>query len=242
MIYLLRTIPLSKKTRDAWRSSGVTIIPRSVTVSHDGLRNYLLERDSSDYLVNLGRSDSHLDSIIDACGITCINHPSVVRSVKTPAALRKTLGDLIPPEPSLKDCFWHKGPGQHGQSKSFYDGGMIPANPPGFDNQKHIVGDEYRVLTVGRKVVQAFRKVKGADTGFDFDWSWVGVNGIKSANIIPKLHKAIDALDNGNHTMFGWDVITNSERAYIIEANSSPGVNEYSAQRIVKEIECLTTA
>jgi len=37
--------------------------------------------------------------------------------------------------------------------------------------------------------------------------------------------------------MFGWDVIVDSNRPYVIEINTSPGVNSSTAKRIIQQIE-----
>lgn len=229
-VFVNRSIPLSQESREAWRNVA-TIIPRQ----HRNRLRVLDRIQPEDVVINLGLSD--------AVGRDCIvyNDPVSIRSVLTPQAIRNTMPDLLPPRPGIRDAFWRKGPGQHGNGVSFYDGGMIPPDRPGYDLQKHIEGTEYRVITVGELVVQATRKTNAVwvNGRHSFDWQWIGVVGARQVSgLIPLAKRAVGLVPNGPRTVLGWDIISGTDGGvYVIECNSSPGVNEATARRIVRAIQ-----
>jgi hypothetical protein len=106
----------------------------------------------------------------------------------------------------------------------------------GYDVQQHVDGIEYRVTTVGDTVVQAHKKELLDGVG-NFVWHWVGVDGVRANGIIPLCKKALGNVPGGDYSMFGWDIIVGKDGPIVIEINTSPGVNEHTAQRIVTQIE-----
>lgn len=232
MIYINRSIPLSNVSRDAWRNAGAIILSRSPVKS----KRQLDKGKEDDIIINLGIGPLHL------WGMTTYNEHESVRSVITPAALRETLGNLIPPWPNVGEEAWWKGPGYGGHNKyrgvNTATGHLEHLMTKSWDVQKHIEGIEYRVVTVGNVVVQAHRKDNRTeiDDSLMFLWNWVGVKGVSNNGIIPLVKKAVELIPNGDFSMFGWDIIVSEGRPYIIEGNSSPGVNNTTAKRIVGQI------
>lgn len=158
----------------------------------------------------------------------------------------KVFGDLMPPPPEYGDDFWVKTPGYGGVGKTFYQHPNGPDTiPTGAVLQKHVEGVEYRVITVGDMVVQAFRKDK-KDDGIvgSFVWFWIGVAGAGNINgLIPTAKAAAQKLsDRVGHSrhIIGWDIIRDSEyRAWLIEGNSAPGCNDKTAGRIWSAIQTI---
>lgn len=229
-VLINRSIPLSKESRDAWRNANAIVLSRR-PLKRDSQLSAIPQEER--VVVNLGIAD-------DISGNVRFNSRRSVRSVLTPAAIRRTLPELVPPWPYDGQDFWFKGPGQHGDNKLFVDKEQDFKQPPeawplGWDAQVHVAGTEYRVITVGPVVVQAHRKTRD-DSKRGFLWEWVGVQGIRKGGIIPLVKKAVEAVPDGDFTVIGWDLIVGEDRPYIIEANSSPGVNDATAERIVSAI------
>jgi len=88
---------------------------------------------------------------------------------------------------------------------------------------------------VGDAIVQASIKEPLNGVG-NFNWKWVGLDGIRSNGIIPLIKSAIEDIPHWHRTIFGWDVIVD-DKPWVIEINTSPGVNDASAKRIVEQIE-----
>src|SRR5690606_15520979 len=152
--------------------------------------------------------------------------------------LRATLdGEGMPPH-ECDGPHWHKHGGFGGAGTTFHEREMDGCRQADGEIQKHIEGDEYRVITVGDKVVQASRKVnvEWINGRHHFDYEWCGVEGVRRNGIIPLLHESVDKIPGGEMSVLGWDIIV-GERPYIIECNTSPGVNEPTARRIVSAVE-----
>ncbi len=108
----------------------------------------------------------------------------------------------------------------------------------GGDIQRHISGDEYRVITVGDTVVQASLKHKTEQFGIPvFDYEWIGVEGVRKNGIIPHIKEVVKRIPGGEQSVLGFDIIHDGSRPWTIEINTSPGVNEYTARRIVNALE-----
>lgn len=230
-VILCRSIPLSKDTRDAWRDAGVRLVRRS-SLNSRAIRA-IVERLDEPRILNLGNLD------IDFSGIKCdiYNRPDTIRAISHPVSLRHTLGDFIP-EQTRNGPHWHKEGGFGGRGATFHEKLLGECVAFGGDVQAHVNGVEYRVITVGNVVVQASKKVnvEWVNGKHNFDYEWCGVDGIRSNGIIPYLKSAIEAVPGGSMAVLGWDIIV-ADRCYIIECNTSPGVNEPTAKRIVSQME-----
>ena len=226
-LLLTRSIPLSRTTRDAWSNSGVRIVSRMRANSGDISKT--VSDNKARAVINLGNLDINFASL----NIPVFNRPDTIRAVSRPLALRRTLPDFIP-EHSISGAHWHKTGGFGGRGKSFHEKTLGECAVMAGDVQQHVEGTEFRVITVGDSVVQAAEK--SGPVG-NFDYKWVGVKGVRQNGIIPRLKDAVDRVPGGEFSIFGWDVIVGPSGIHILECNTSPGVNDFTAQRIVNQIE-----
>ena len=230
---LLRSIPLSRTTREAWRSNGIHIVKRSRDDNRDVRAT--VKRLGSRFIINYG-SLSH-----DWTGypIPVFNTSNSIHAISHPVALRRTLNDYIP-ENTVRGPHWHKRGGYSSSGVKWHKGFGQNCNNFSGDIQRHIAGTEYRVLTVGDVIVQASRKKREHEfTGNNFSWYWVGIDGIRNSGIIPLIKQASELIPDWAYTVFGWDIIVdnNTSQVYVLEINTSPGVNDASARRIVQQIQ-----
>ncbi len=226
-IAILRSIPLAQDTREAWASAGVRVVSRK------RIDSYVSGRitDDDTLFINLGIRN-HIQQA------NVINPLEVIESVSRPTDIREALNKFLPPPPEDGATeYWEKSHGFGGSGSTFrsssnrdkeYDGSVRSTMGHYVDYQQHIHGTEYRVNTVGTTVVQAHTK-EGHD-----NWEWCGLQGIRKNGIIPLLKEAIETIPYGDRSLIGWDIIVNEERPYIIEANTSAGVNAPTAARIVR--------
>jgi hypothetical protein len=238
-LLVVKSIPLSRDTVRAWKSTNqVTFLRRSRNgeIPHTIARRY-------DAILNLG----NVQLTVGGSGHRIYNSPNSIRAVSTAPALRRTLGDtdlgVIPPY-EFDGPHWHKHSGFGGEGKTFHED-VIPTlcHRMRGDVQQHVEGMEYRIISVGERIVQASRKDDSyVDTRTGrrrFNYTWVGVEGIRRGGFIPTIKAATHAIPNGERTIIGWDVIYDGEKPWIIEANTSPGVNEATAARISSAIRGL---
>jgi hypothetical protein len=232
----IKSVPLMRSTNVAWKTvPDFYFLARERSArsarAHVNTRSY-------DAIINLGRLDVELGESISPV----FNDLDTIRAVSTPAALRRTMGDFLPPQTPAN---WIKGPGFGGTGTEFEPGwGFREYEPlgPGEDTQAHIEGTEYRVITVGESVVQASRKGErtvGANGRNQFAYEWVGIQGIRKSGIIPLLKEAIKLVPGGERSVLGWDIILAADKPYVIECNTSPGVNDATAARIVAAVKAL---
>lgn len=230
----IKSVMLEKETNRAWKTvPGFYFVDRKRSagsiVRHTKVHQY-------EAILNLGRID--LDFGVSVTPL--FNAPETVRAVSSPGRLRGTLGDAFLPGESTAVPHWHKSVGFGGAGKRYCGGTCMVDNMANI--QEHIDGNEYRIVTVGDKVVQASRKDavrKKANGRNDFDYTWIGVDGIRQGGFIPLLKEAVERVPGGVRSVFGWDVIHDGERPWIIECNTSPGVNEATAGRIVRAVRGL---
>jgi len=233
-ILAIKSVPLWKETNRAWKSvPGLWFVDRKrdpgSIVRHIASRNY-------EAILNLGRVDINFRGLIPPV----FNSPDTVRAVSTPRAIARTLDGLdLLPEDTHVGPHWHKERGFGGFGKEFVGTWGTRCDAFRGVSQVHVAGDEYRILTVGDRVVQASKKIERRTTiggRNDFTYSWVGVEGVRQRGFIPAVKEAVAAVPDFEQTVFGWDVIHDGERPYIIECNTSPGVNEATAGRIVEAV------
>ena len=235
----VKSIPLMKETNRAWKTVPAFYFADRKR-SWASIRQHANSR-GYEALINLG--SVNLDTA--AINIPVYNSADTIRAISTPTALRRTLGDFIPPVSMDGGPHWHKRGGYGGEGKVFHDegdGGCRYWDQPGWDRQEHIEGPEFRVVTVGEKVVQAARK--GArrtkrNGRNDFEYTWIGVEGVKKGGFIPLLKEAVGQIPGGDMSIIGWDMLSSVDGPFIIEANTSPGVNEATANRIAVEVRNL---
>jgi hypothetical protein len=232
----IKSVPLERSTNVSWKTvPGFFFVDRARS-SHSVERHVATRRYSA--VINLGRVDCDLSGSISLV----FNTPATIRAISTPKALRKTLNDFIAPVSMDGGPHWHKTKGYGGEGKVFHDEGDEGChywNDMGWDRQEHIEGTEYRIITVGDRVVQASRKGErrtALNGRNDFEYTWIGVEGIRQGGFIPLLKEAIGKVPGGGFSVFGWDVLHDGTRPYIIECNTSPGVNDATAARIINEV------
>lgn len=230
-VLVVRSIPLSPETMEAWKSTNydVKFANRNRAVPNDIVEIFENEEYGYDLVLNLGNSQMLQEEFVVTCG-------EAVEMLSSSKVLRNSiLGGYMPPKPIFGDAAWAKKGGYGGRGKEFV-GGFNPDvhNIPDYDYQRHIDGTEYRVITVGEKVVQVQERVD--DNPFDpadRKYEWIGV---KNA---PKGVKGLArecAKSLPGYNVIGWDIISNPGGVYLLEGNTCPGVNNATAQRVLDEI------
>lgn len=229
-ILALKSIPLSEQTRHAWHETGVRFAHRRRT--NREIQN-LVDEYGYEIVVNLG------DKGFASETVPVYNHINSVMAVMEPLALRRTFNGAYLPNSVHDGSHWHKHSGWGGAGKTYLTGREASCEYFNAETQSHIAGSEYRVISVGDIVVQASRKDQIGETIGEFDWTWIGVNGIRNNGIIPVVKEAVRLIPFWNRTVFGWDFIVSEDngRPFVIEINSCPGVNDATARRIVDAID-----
>jgi len=224
---MVRSIPLSRDTRDAWKDAGAMFARRE--------RNDTEIQRIADGrpIINLGSSTLGLTSNV-------WNEADNIAPLLTPASSRVVFNDLMPTDEWIgPDFYWSKAPGRGGNGKQRYylndkQGHNVIKSDSDWnegDIQLELVGQEYRVITVQDKVVQVMKR---SGTNGSRTYEWLGVKAAPS-HVKDVARKAADRLNGRN--IIGWDVVEWYGRAYIFEGNSCPGVNAATASRILDAVE-----
>lgn len=186
-------------------------------------------------VINLGSSNMNMEGIW--------NKADDIAALLTPAASRAVLGTLMPSTTwEGEGYYWLKGQGRGGHNKEktyvttehSHNELRSRARWMQGDVQHNINGTEYRVITVGDKVVQVNMRT---DTDGNRLYQWIGVSacppGIKTV-----AREAARLLDS-EKIIVGWDLIVDEfdDRVYVLEGNSCPGVNTATAKRILDAVE-----
>lgn len=233
---IVRSIDLSSTTRSAWERAGGVFLRPDRTI--ESIFAYARHRGHR-FVLNLGRSELSVQPLErgdeQTPPIPFINDGiSVISRILTPGATRQFIPELIPPAPrSYPAAVWVKAPGRAGRGK-FLETVSGPLQlPRSWDFQAHVNGDEYRVVTVGRRAVQGAARF---GRNGDREYEWRGLQGTPEL-ILGAARQAAQALNNDN-AMIAWDLIheIETDQAYILEGNSCPGVNNATAERVVNEI------
>jgi hypothetical protein len=234
---LLRSIPLSADTLAAWRSQEVLTIPGHPDLNEvEQWVRYREDVQCIHGMINLGVSQFDPVETDEERGYAFWwNRGAAIRMTRRPSDLRIHMGDLLPPMPSAFPAdAWVKGPGHKGQGKSRHLLSGLPVfMPRGADIQLHVEGQEYRVLTVNHRVVQSFER-SGDNSAREYSW-----RGVTNTPRIVKQAAREASKRIPGYNMYAWDIIlgTTQEdpepKAYVLEGNSSPGVNSHSTKRIL---------
>ena len=238
-IGLIQGIPLSTATRSAWRGASDDIKIIRMRDDDQGYED-ILDALQVTSILNYGSRRSMFNE--DALGMPVINPAEVVRITSDRAKFAAAMGDLAPtdrPEGMLPDesyrKVWLKGPGRGGHNKIQLEvDGVIVEVPEGWTVQRHVEGEEWRINTANGLVVQSHRQVGDPDDPFIRDYMWVGVT--HTPLHIRELAKAgvmalIEAAGTHSPTVLAWDIIANEDEAWILEANTAPGMNNATASR-----------
>ena len=241
--YLIRSIPLSYDTRNAWKAAGAMFYRRDRSAEY--INHW---HDGSIPIVNLGNMD--LEGVSDQ--FTVYNRPRNVRHLVRPVDTRRSeLSQHLPFNGyDGPGYYWVKLPGRAGIGKKRIQVRNIAGWLDAVDYAGLHHGDvcidvpeihgEFRVITVGTKVVQASRRTDarltdgGMDARVQRSYEWVGVQGLPS-NLKTIAKAAASTLDGDN--VIGWDMYTSPSGDGIFEGNTCPGMNEATAGRILDAIE-----
>lgn len=227
----IRSVQLSVETTNAWKEVNIRFARRGRTTSQN---MGLALGDGYDFVLNLGKSEFSVDESGYMPKFIWNNGPNIL-PLLYPGFTRELLGDMMPPQPQgFPADVWIKAPGMKGKGKYKKAIDRRLHLPREWDWQEHIVGTEYRVLTVGDRVVQSFIKEGDATTR---DYTWVGLEGTPR-EVKRKAREAAKLLDGSN--VVGWDIVEEDSvqrNVYIFEGNSCPGVNYATASRIKEEID-----
>lgn len=218
-IIAVRSVQLSERSTNSWKSAGVAFARRGRSVEEVMGLGYSM-------VLNLGKSafnagDDHR---------IWNNGPDIVDLI-WPGSARTVWGDLMPPRPvEFPADVWLKAPGAGGRGKykKAIDHPLVL--PREWDWQLHIDGDEWRLITVGRRIVQDLRR--HGENG-DREYEWIRMRHVPS-RVKDIAREAASRLDGYN--VIAWDIIDDGEQAYILEGNTSPGMSSETAGRIVAEM------
>lgn len=233
-------LPLSTDTREAWRSQGA-LFPRRERNNEGIIR--LAQEAEAKFILNLGRSAFFWPTTQPAAetwsvgpatyGFTWNNGPDIY-DLLWPGNTRRLFDDIMPERPtSFPTDAWVKTPGYGGRGKYLLnlDGPLVL--PEQWDWQRNVDGDEFRLITVGSRVVQQFKR-SGSNGSRSYTW-------LPSTELPTGLRRlAKDAASRvPGRNVLAWDLIVptvGSMGPLLFEGNSCPGVNPATAERIVREI------
>ena len=227
-IQLIQSIPLDTNSKDYWRLHGGVFFARSRTEEE------LRER-ASGYLATVNLGASHIEGA--HWPVPIYNRAVDIQRLITPGATRRSIPHLIPPAPfDLPSEAWIKRPGRGGAGKELttITEEMLRQLPRDWDVQQHITGKEYRVITVGPRVVQSTERTNPGGSPRSYAW-----RGLADTPSVVKNTARAGALQLSGLALIGWDIMYDdyNDEAYILEGNSCPGVNEPTVERIIREIQ-----
>jgi hypothetical protein len=173
-----------------------------------------------------------------ALSLPVFNGSTIVNKLLYPDATREWLGDYMAPQTNDSEYIWEKGYGRGGSNKIKHRRSEINV-----DNlrywEDHVDGPEYRVITVNDKIVQQFARFGDLR---DRTYTWIPRERLPE-RLRKRVRNSTRRLTNeiAPHSAIAWDVIWNPEvqRAFILEGNTSPGMNRFTAARIANGIRAL---
>lgn len=228
-IIAIRSMQLTAKTTEAWKSAGVAFARRGRTTQE------LLDKGREwGTLLNLGMTNFRPESFE---GVDLWNHGKDIQPLLWPGSSRELFFDLMPPRPTtFPSDVWIKTPGSAGRGKFRKQVEQRLTLPHQWDWQAHIDGQEYRLVTVHHKVVQCLLR---HGTNGDRTYEWIRMREVPMY-LKDMVRDAASRLDGQN--VVAWDIIDTGERGYLFEGNSCPGVSPETAARIVKQMKEHTNA
>lgn len=221
----VRSLPLSAESKEAWREVG-GIYPAHERTTQEIIS--LAMRREAQFILNLGKSSFNPNTET----IPVINMGEDIYPLLWPGMTRELLGDLMPPQPTEFPCdVWIKAPGRAGRGKfrkQVYGDLKLPRL---WDWQRHIEGQEFRIITVGGHIVQQFKRF-GPNGARTYEW-------LAQSELSTGAKQAVKLAAARLHGMnvIAWDLIQGEDRVGIFEGNSCPGMSVNTASRIVAEIE-----
>jgi len=232
-------IPLSRQTIDAWKGEGGVVLKRRRSAEY--IYAYLVRHPEIEFVLNLGDVIEG-DTVM---GFPVINPGNVVAPLWTPGNTRRILDSVLPPQPEPGNTdWWEKSIGRAGIGKyrRSYPYPERNYGGSGIDFQVHIEGPEYRVITVGGRIVQQYQR---SGPNGDRRYQWLRRDALPDliTDVIARATR-----DLGTYTLVAWDTIQEDEhwasepKAYILEGNCCPGVKTPTAARIVNAVRRLISA
>lgn len=218
-IIAVRSIGLGQETREAWRDAGVSYARRGRSVEEVLQMPY-------DMVLNLGKTSFITDDP------RVWNKGQHIKDLVWPGTARDILGEMMPPRATnFPNDVWIKTPGFGGRGKfrKIVDQSLIL--PKEWDWQIHIEGQEYRLITVGHRLVQDLQRY--GDNG-ERTYQWIRMREVPA--YMKDMAREAARLFDGNNVI-AWDMIDTGERGYILEGNTCPGVSLPTAERIVTEMK-----
>lgn len=228
-IFGIRSVQLHTDTTQAWKNAGVSFFRRGSEIS--SIISRML--DNPDMVVlNLGKTSATFKMYENPELAGRIwNDGSDIRPLVWPGTSAELLTGLTPPKPeSFPADIWIKAPGRAGRGKFHKQVDRPMSLPKEWDWQAHIIGQEYRVVTVGHKVVQNFER-HGPNGNREYRW----VRMADTPKRVKKLARVAARRVPGLNVI-AWDIVSTEEEAYVFEGNTCPGVNVATANRVVEEI------
>lgn len=218
-ILAVRSVILSTDTADAWKGAGVHFARRGKTIEQITAMPYPV-------ILNLGKSGFQPPR-----SERIWNHGRDIFPLLWPGETRRLMGDLMPPQPTdFPADAWVKAPGAAGRGKYRKAIDQALVLPKEWDWQQHIEGQEWRLVTVGERLVQCMMR-NGPNGNRRYTWNRMN----QTPMILKELAREAARRLNGRNVV-GWDLIEQGDTAYILEGNSCPGVGRETANRVVKEI------
>lgn len=220
----IRSVNLTIETTNAWKTR-IAMAKRGRTIPEImGLGfSTILNMGKSTFAPDMSQYPNH----------KVWNHGDDIGVLLWPGATRELLGDMMPPRPTeFPADVWLKTPGAHGRGKfkkSIEEALVLPRE---WDWQSHIEGQEYRLVTVGTKVVQDHKR-NGENGNRSYEWLAMR----ETPQVLKDMaREAADRVPGAN--VIAWDLIlTDDGIPYLFEGNTSPGVNQATVARIVNIME-----
>lgn len=221
---VISALPLSDQTKRAWKEAGAVILRRGSTDERvlGFLRDY-------PFIINLGKTMFQPTEQVE----NIWNYGPDIEPLVWPGSTRELFGDLMPPRPTeFPADVWIKTPGRAGRGKFHKQVDHELHLPRQWDWQEHLEGEEYRIITVGRRIVQDFRRF--GQNG-DRSYEWLAMRDVPSV-LKDLVREAASRV--AQQTVVAWDtMLTTTGQPYLFEGNTCPGMSTATAERIVREIE-----
>lgn len=235
-VFGIRSVQLRVETTQAWKDAGMSFFRRGVDNSYmanivsswlSGSETGVLEPVA---ILNMGKTAV---SFADYPNLERIvwNDGENIRPLVWPGTSARLLDGLMPPKPeSFPADIWIKAPGMAGRGKFRKQVDRPMALPREWDWQAHVDGQEYRVVTVGHRVVQNLERF---GRNGEREYRWIRMSDVPER--VKKLAREAARRVPGRNVI-GWDIVDTGSEAYIFEGNTCPGVSKETAARVIKEM------
>lgn len=221
---LARPYKLSRSTVQAWQQAGGIVLSADRTNSEIARA---AEGAGVEFVINLGRSWFNLYG-----DVPMFNQGDNIKPLVTPGGTRDILDPYLPPQDVGE--VWVKTPGRAGVGKYQVSTDVPLVLPSEWDWQSHVEGQEYRIITVGHRIVQNFQRF--GDNG-EREYHWIAMREMDAS--LKELVRTAARTVRGDNVI-AWDVIsTPAGQHYIFEGNTCPGMSVNTANRIATEARRL---